>query len=77
MSKERELLQEVLNQGYFSKANLFLKIKELLDQPETITPREGLVEFKKGYMIGHNAAVMDLKQKVDNVFNALMEEDDE
>lgn len=34
MSKERELLKEVLDQGYFSKADLFIRITELLAKPE-------------------------------------------
>ena len=107
MSQERELLQEVLNQGYFSKdtvmADIFNRITKLLAQPEPdntrylldqvsrltaenamlkekwsspkpedFAPRQELDEFKKNYMIGYNAAVRDLKKKVDSVFNLVM-----
>jgi hypothetical protein len=53
--------------------------KECLAQPEqdNLTPRQGLEEYKKGYMIGYNVAVRDLKTKIDSVFNLIMEEDDE
>ena len=38
-------------------------------KPEGLTPRQGLAEYKRGY----NAAVRDLKRKVDSVFNLVME----
>ena len=82
MSRERELLKRVIeidddDSEFFLNGKLEWDIKELLAQPETITPRQGLVEFKKGYMIGYNVAVMDLKQKVDNMFTAILEDDNE
>jgi len=61
MSKERALLQEVLDQSYFDKdtvmADIFNRITKLLAQPETITPpkREPLSDeeiFAIGYKAG-------------------------
>lgn len=82
MSEERELLKKCL--GTFQTINVWddCLIKEiigLLAQPETeqLTPRQGLTEYKKGYKRGYDAAVRDLKQKVDSVFNLIVEEDDE
>lgn len=83
MSKEREVLRKILkdndDENYFISCKVYKEIEELLNEPEPeqLTPREGLAEFKKGYMIGYNVAVRDLKQKVDSVFNLIMEEDDE
>ena len=91
MSKERELLEEIMI--YFSKGDItirkfenssdiaetFHSVQELLAQPEQkqLTPREALAEYKKGYMIGYYIAVRDLKTKIDSVFNLIMEEGDE
>ncbi len=80
MSKERELLRRVVSSNWqigTITVVLHEEIEELLAQPETITPREGLAEFKKGYMIGYNVAVRVLKTKIDSVFNLIMEEDDD
>ncbi len=83
MSKERELLERVIayeNNGILDFCGMHtLKndITELLTQPEGITPRQGLFVYKGGFDAGYKAAVMDLKQKVDSVFTAIMEEDDE
>jgi hypothetical protein len=87
MSKERELIKdmkillECTDMGGLQRNTdvLIGRAIELLAQPEPkqLTPREGLAEFKKGYMIGYNVAVRDLKQKVDSVFNLIMEEDDD
>jgi hypothetical protein len=87
MSKERELLKRAI---YFLEPldweenvsltcqDLIKEITELLAQPELgLTPRKGIPFYKKGYKRGYNAAVMDLKRKVDNVFNLIMEDDDE
>jgi len=81
MSKERDLLQYLLNShaANGSKLDKFwkLKIEELLAQPEIISPRQRIPFYKKGYKRGYAVAVMDLKQKVESVFNLIMEEDDE
>jgi len=62
MNKERELLERILVSGIFD-SNLFEDweqyIQELLAQPEGITPREGLTEYKKGYA----KAEFDLKRE--------------
>ncbi len=41
-------------------------------KPEGLTPRQGLAEYKRGY----NAAVRDLKTKVDSIFNLVIEDDE-
>ena len=76
----RELLERLLTSGIFESGlheDWEQYIKELLAKPESLTPREGLAEYKKGYQNGYGVAVRDLKQKVDSVFNLIMEEDDE
>ena len=80
MSKERELLMRWLS----GEANempthipLLIETQNLLAQPEHIEDKLAMAEFKKGYMIGFNVAVRDLKQKVDSVFNLILEDDDE
>jgi hypothetical protein len=61
MSKERELLGrwhngDLLPEEYMK---LMKDTKELLTQPEGITPRQGLEEYKKGYA----QAELDLKRE--------------
>jgi len=78
MSEERELLKRaIMALASEYPTDLIDDIEELLEKPEGLTPRQGLAEYKKGYMIGYDVAVRDLKQKVDSVFNLIMEEDDE
>jgi hypothetical protein len=64
MSKERELLKEcrlMLDNPINGTAgrNLQIRITELIAQPEGITPREGLTEYKKGCA----KAELDLKRE--------------
>ena len=62
MSKERELLERVLESRTFMQGvALRREIEELLAQPkqETITPRQGLEEYKRGY----EKAELDLKRE--------------
>ena len=76
MSKERELLLRVLLQeDVLMSSGLFDEIEQLLAQPESITPQQRIPFYKQGYKRGYTVAVMDLKKKVDSVFNAIMEDD--
>jgi predicted ester cyclase len=62
MSKERELLESCLDEMQYHSVDcpeLVFKIKELLAEPEPLTPRQGLEEFKKGYA----QAEQDLKRE--------------
>ncbi len=79
MSEERELLKELSTKDMVSYyyPNLINRIKELLAQPESLTPRQGLAGYTKGYHNGYGVAVRDLKTKIDSVFNLIMEDDDE
>ena len=60
MNKERELLNRSrynLDREYC--ADLIDEIQELLAQPEFLTPRQGLKEYKRGYA----RAELDLKRE--------------
>ena len=68
MSKERELLKKVVvNHDSPYGWGLIEEIQNLLAQPETerLTLRQGVAENKKGYKRGYNAAVRDLKTKIE------------
>jgi len=43
----------------------------------SLTHKQEVETYKRGFDRGYNAAVMGLKQKVDSVFNAIMEDDNE
>ena len=58
MSKERELLKKILATGWLNN-ELSCGVEELLAQPETLTPRQGLEEYKRGYA----RAELDLKRE--------------
>lgn len=81
MSKEREMIEKLCSfqMTYSDWLLLIADAEELLAQPEqdNLTPRQGLEEYKKGYMIGYNVAVRDLKTKIDSVFNLIMEDEDD
>ena len=63
MSKALDLLRRLAsgdNRGDFFISNELLKeIEELLAQPEPLTPRQGLEEYKRGYA----QAELDLKRE--------------
>jgi len=69
MSKERELLllitkrfqEEFNNSEWYSEVDkqIIAEIDVLLAEPEPLTPRQGLEEYKKGYA----QAEQDLKRK--------------
>jgi hypothetical protein len=70
MSRERELLARVLTSELWSvQEELQSEIKELLAQPEPLTPRQGLEEYKKGYA----QAEQDLKREPIDAFKAVQE----
>lgn len=72
MNKERELLGkwyigDLLPEEYMK---LMKETKELLAQPEGITPREGLTEYKRGYA----KAELDLREELREENSKLREE---
>ena len=58
MSEERELLKKILNTGWLNH-ELSCEVEAILAQPEPLTPRQGLEEYKKGYA----KAELDLKRE--------------
>jgi hypothetical protein len=58
MSIERELLEKILNTGWLNH-ELSCEVEAILAQPEPLTPRQGLEEYKKGYA----KAELDLKRE--------------
>jgi hypothetical protein len=59
-TKERELLEKILNTGWLNH-ELSCEVEAILAQPEqeNLTPRQGLEEYKKGYY----QAELDLKRE--------------
>jgi len=43
-------------------------------KPEILTHKQDVEAYKRVFYTGYNAAVRDLKRKVDSVFNLIMEE---
>ena len=73
MNKERELLESCLDEFQYQSfpcTELVTRIKELLAQPEGITPREGLTEYKRGYA----KAELDLREELREENSKLREE---
>ena len=58
MSKERELLKKILATRWLDH-ELSCEAEKLLAQPEPLTSRQGLEEYKKGYY----QAELDLKRE--------------
>ena len=54
MSKEREVLKRILATGWLNN-ELSCEVEKLLAQPEPLTPRQGLEEYKRGYDKGWKA----------------------
>ena len=85
MSKEIELIRDmkILLEctdmgGLQRQADVLIgRAIELLAQPEYIEEEWHQIGYEKGYKRGYDAAVCDLKQKVDSVFNLIMEDDNE